>query len=131
MILASYLSYMAIATMVGACLPQNGTNGKSLLGTGDAPQYGAFLTDNPLPSGYPWGGATARKTNPYMEAPETGVTRYYDFTIDSMIIAPDGVGMFSFMENLTLAGREMLLINGAFPGPTIEAHWGDIIQVTV
>ena len=25
----------------------------------------------------------------------------------------------------------MLVINGAFPGPTIEANWGDYIQVTV
>ena len=25
----------------------------------------------------------------------------------------------------------MLLVNGAFPGPTIEANWGDTIQVNV
>jgi FtsP/CotA-like multicopper oxidase with cupredoxin domain len=33
--------------------------------------------------------------------------------------------------NLTMGEREMLVINGAFPGPTIEANWGDTIQVTV
>lgn len=27
--------------------------------------------------------------------------------------------------------RNMLLVNGQFPGPTIEANWGDTIQVTV
>jgi hypothetical protein len=91
MVLVASLAVMAIATMVSACLPQKDTNGNSFLGTRDAPEYGAFMTDNPLPKGYPWGGATARKTNPDMETPKTGVTRYYDFTIDTMTIAPDGV----------------------------------------
>jgi FtsP/CotA-like multicopper oxidase with cupredoxin domain len=25
----------------------------------------------------------------------------------------------------------MLVINGAFPGPTLEANWGDMFQITV
>lgn len=40
-----------------------------------------FLTDNPMPQGYPWGGMTANNTNYYESWPDTGVTRYYDFTV--------------------------------------------------
>ncbi|RMZ81281.1 hypothetical protein DV737_g2539, partial [Chaetothyriales sp. CBS 132003] len=32
---------------------------------------------------------------------------------------------------LSLSEEASLLVNGAFPGPTIEANWGDTIQVTV
>lgn len=35
------------------------------------------------------------------------------------VIAPDGYQ------------RQVLLVNGAYPGPTIEANWGDTIQVTL
>ncbi|KAK5119983.1 hypothetical protein LTR85_007059 [Meristemomyces frigidus] len=55
----------------------------------------------------------------YTSSPNTGVTRYYDFTITEQTISPDGVE------------KQGLVINGAFPGPTIEANWGDYIQVTV
>lgn len=34
-------------------------------------------------------------------------------------LAPDGVN------------RSMILINGQFPGPAIEANWGDMIEVTL
>jgi FtsP/CotA-like multicopper oxidase with cupredoxin domain len=49
----------------------------------------------------------------------SGVTRYYDFTVSRGIIAPDGYEKTS------------ILINDQFPGPLIEANWGDMIQVTV
>ncbi|KAG5984556.1 hypothetical protein E4U55_004212 [Claviceps digitariae] len=49
----------------------------------------------------------------------TGVIRSYDFTISRGVLSPDGYE------------REVILINGAFPGPLIEANWGDTIQVTV
>ncbi|GJC89889.1 oxydoreductase ptaK [Colletotrichum liriopes] len=67
----------------------------------------------------PWGSLTASETNYYTNWPNTGVTRNYDFTISRGTIAPDGYE------------RSVLLVNGAFPGPTIEANWGDWIQVTV
>lgn len=51
--------------------------------------------------------------------PDTGVTRYYDFTLTRDWMAPDGVF------------RDMVVINGQFPGPLIEANWGDMIEVTV
>ncbi|TVY80676.1 oxidoreductase ptaK [Lachnellula suecica] len=51
--------------------------------------------------------------------PNTGVTRVYDFTIRRQARAPDGYP------------RDFLTINSQFPGPLIEANWGDTIQVTV
>lgn len=51
--------------------------------------------------------------------PNTGIIRRYDFTITRAQIAPDGVE------------RDMFAINGQFPGPLIEANWGDTVEVTV
>ncbi|KAI9847326.1 MAG: hypothetical protein M1837_002913 [Sclerophora amabilis] len=105
-------------TLVSA-LPQSKTNGNSTWGTLDAPLIEDFLTNNPLPNGYPWSLDTAKNTNPYTSPPRTGITRYYDFTIERGMIAPDGYL------------KESILINGQFPGPKIEANWGDTIQVKV
>ena len=82
-------SCLKTATMV-ASLPQTASNGNSMLGTGMAPQYPKYMTENPMPDGYPWGTRTAKTSNPYTEMPDTGVTRYYNWTIDKMVLAPDG-----------------------------------------
>jgi hypothetical protein len=73
-----------------ASIPQTMSNGNSLLGTEVAPQYPQYMTDNPLPNGYPWGTRTARDSNPYTEMPDTGVTRYYNWTVEKIVLAPDG-----------------------------------------
>ncbi|KAH8672006.1 Cupredoxin [Tricladium varicosporioides] len=73
----------------------------------------------PLPQGFPWGPRNANNTDPYKDTPNTGVIRRYDFTISRGKKAPDGYQ------------KDVLLINGQFPGPLIEANWGDTIQVTV
>ena len=57
------------------------------------------------------------RTNPYEEIPHTGKIRPYNFVIERGTLAPDGVE------------KSGLLINGQFPGPTIEANWGDTFQV--
>ncbi|KAI7832414.1 Cupredoxin [Gamsiella multidivaricata] len=49
----------------------------------------------------------------------TPTTRTYDWTISQQTIAPDGLE------------RPMLLVNGMFPGPLIEANTGDRIVVKV
>ena len=51
--------------------------------------------------------------------PSTGVTRTYNWTIARGNYSPDGYV------------KSGLLINGQFPGPAIEADWGDQIEVTV
>ncbi|KAF6804924.1 Laccase-2-like protein 1 [Colletotrichum musicola] len=104
---------------VQAALNQDKTNGKSPLGTFGAAKLPQFLNNNPLPNGVPWGPLTADGTNYYKQWPNTGVTRKYDFTVSRGVIAPDGYE------------RKVLLVNGAFPGPTIESNWGDWIEVTV
>lgn len=83
------------------------------------PTFPPFLTNNPLPNGFPWDNLTASGTDPYTSAPNTGVIRSYDFTIKRGVIAPDGYQ------------KTALLVNGQFPGPAIEANWGDTVQVTV
>ncbi|KAG0053230.1 hypothetical protein BGZ83_001468 [Gryganskiella cystojenkinii] len=49
----------------------------------------------------------------------TPTTRHYDWTISQKDIAPDGLS------------RPMLLVNGMFPGPLVEANTGDRIVVKV
>ena len=97
-------------------LTQAQTNGASLWGTLEAPTFPQFLTDNPLPNDFPWGTRTAKNSNPYKNCPDTGITRYYDFTLSRSQIAPDG-----YLKNV-------ILINGQFPGPEIEANWGDWVE---
>ena len=104
---------------VSSKLSQTATNGASLLGTLQAVLLPLFLTNNPLPNGFPWGTKTSTNTSPYTQSPTTGIIRTYDFTVSRGMIAPDGYE------------TPVLLVNGVFPGPTIEANWGDTIQVTV
>jgi FtsP/CotA-like multicopper oxidase with cupredoxin domain len=73
----------------------------------------------PLPNGYPWGKYTATNVNPESTVPDTGVTRKYTFSISRQTYSPDGYS------------KSGILVNGQFPGPLIEANWGDTIQVTV
>lgn len=98
-------------------LDQTQTNGVSLLGTLKAPILADFLSSSI--SGFPWGSRTAATTNPYEQSPTTGVTRSYDFTISRGVIAPDGVN------------KSVLLINGQFPAPILEANWGDQFSINV
>lgn len=45
--------------------------------------------------------------------------RKYDFTVKRGQASPDGYL------------RDVILVNDVFPGPLIEANWGDTIEVTV
>ena len=78
---------------MAASLPQSITNGNSMLGTELAPRYPPFMNNTPISDRYPWGTRTASKSNPYKDIPDTGVTRYYNWTIDKMTLAPDGYGI--------------------------------------
>ncbi|KAK6216610.1 multicopper oxidase [Colletotrichum tabaci] len=52
--------------------------------------------------------------------PPQGKLRTFDFTLSNLSdIAPDGVH------------KPAMLINNQFPGPTIEADWGDFVQIHV
>lgn len=109
----------AAITSLSASLSQSDTNGVSKWGTLQAPTFPKYLTNNPMPSGHPWGSLTAFNANPYTQAPYTGVTRRYNFDISRMTLEPDGVK------------KDMIVVNRQFPGPTIEANWGDWIEVWI
>lgn len=55
-------------------------------------------------NGYPWGTKSTSNSDPYYEAPDTGVVRSYDFTIARGVVAPDGYS------------KNLLLVNGQYPG---------------
>ncbi|KAH8651275.1 laccase from botrytis Aclada At 1.67 A resolution [Xylariales sp. PMI_506] len=59
-------------------------------------------------------------TNYYDTIPNTGVTREYWLVAENTTLAPDGYE------------RIVTVFNGTYPGPTLEANWGDnlIIHVT-
>ncbi|GAB7344328.1 hypothetical protein MBLNU457_2193t1 [Dothideomycetes sp. NU457] len=103
-------------------LPQHVTNGQSHWGTHDMATLPHYL-NGPMPGGYnvPWGGRSCNNTNPYNidEIPDTGVTRRYEWTVTNTTMAPDGVSV------------QVLVVNDQFPGPLIEANWGDWIEVAV
>lgn len=56
-------------------------------------------------------------TDYYNTVPDTGVTVTYYLEITNTTASPDGFE------------RQVLLINGTMPGPTIEANWGDTVVV--
>lgn len=92
--------------------------GDSLLGTLCAPYLPIWLDQYPSA---PWGNLTVKNSDATVKGdiPITNVTRYYDFTITRGQISADGVL------------RDVMLINNQFPGPLIEANWGDMVQVIV
>lgn len=51
--------------------------------------------------------------------PDTGRVVSYNFEITNTTMAPDGYS------------RPVFAVNGQYPGPTIYADWGDVINVTV
>ncbi|KAF6223198.1 hypothetical protein HO133_000040 [Letharia lupina] len=105
---------LALTSLVPS-LPQTVTNGASILGTLSAPSL-SLTGVNGIIS---WGSDTVDNTNPYIGGPISGTGPTYNFNIARGFIAPDGVN------------RSALLVNGAFPAPTIEANWGDTITVNV
>ncbi|KAF2183914.1 multicopper oxidase [Zopfia rhizophila CBS 207.26] len=92
----TFTLFLFVGTVL-AVLPQVVTNGKSLLGTLDAPRLNCCVNDECKP----------------------GKTRFYDFTITRGYLSPDGVN------------TSTILVNGAFPGPTLEANLGDTFEIRV
>ncbi|KAI1392521.1 putative multicopper oxidase [Hypoxylon trugodes] len=91
-------------------------NGVSLWGTLMVPTLPLWIEGS---GSIPWGDRSAGSSNPYTDAPHTGITRRYEFNISRGVIAPDGYK------------KPVLLVNDQFPGPLIEANWGDEIEVEV
>ncbi|KAI8235613.1 Laccase [Colletotrichum sp. SAR 10_96] len=67
-----------------------------------------------------WNGKYTIDTDYETNVPNTGKTREFDLYITNHTdFSPDGVF------------KTTMLINGQFPGPTIEADWGDFVKITV
>nr|OQO27865.1 hypothetical protein B0A51_04834 [Rachicladosporium sp. CCFEE 5018] len=97
--------------------------GNSTWGTLSQPTFPKWL-DAPNGTKYqtaPWGSNTVKNSDATVigDVPVTNVTRHYDFTISRSQISVDGVL------------RDTILVNDQFPGPAIEANWGDWIEVVV
>ncbi|KAI1735704.1 Cupredoxin [Xylaria scruposa] len=116
MLTRTYRSYMCWAGLVLGAVA-NISGNLSDLGTFAAPMMGQYIsnTTGHAPS---WAHLTTDQMDP-SHVPITGVTRKYHFTVARATISPDGVQ------------RPAILVNNQFPGPTIEANWGDEIEVTV
>lgn len=128
--MASFLLPMANSGIVKHAVSNNATSQLSQSLQNGGGTWGT-LQNAALPASYgasagslsltalnlPWGGINAFNTNPYTGAPNTGLTRFYDLHIAQCTIAPDGV---------QIPGQ--LCVNGQFPGPLIEANYGDTIQ---
>lgn len=69
--------------------------------------------------GYPWGSLQYKPDIVNEPLPNTGVTRYYNLDVAPAKLSPDGYQ------------KDMLVFNGQFPGPLIEANWGDWVEITV
>lgn len=97
--------------------------GNSVLGTLNQRTFPKWI-DTPSGDSYtaaPWGNCTPATCDALAvdTIPNTNVTRHYYFSISRAVLSPDGVA------------RDMILINGQFPGPLIQANWGDWVEVTV
>ncbi|KAK8122203.1 Laccase-2 [Apiospora sp. TS-2023a] len=97
--------------LLGSITPEQ-QNLKSLWGTLLLPTLPMWLMSKGGSYGVaPWGDRTVEGTNPFTDYPTTGVTRHYEFNITRDVIAPDGYQ------------KSVLLVNGQFPGPLVEANW--------
>lgn len=67
-----------------------------------------------MQNGSPWGNQDSRQG-----PPNTGVVRHYNFVVTRGMTSPDGYD------------KSAILINGQYPGPMIEANWGDTFEITV
>ena len=65
-----------------------------------------------------WGGGFDINTPPN-SWPDSGNVCKYEFTMMNVTLSPDGIP------------KQMLTVNGQYPGPLVECNWGDTIEVTV
>ncbi|KAL6716768.1 hypothetical protein ACLMJK_006336 [Lecanora helva] len=112
-----YTNLFSRSLLTAANLSPESTTGGSELGTLDAPTYPVSLNDTQFTRD----GVvlTAATNNPYLEPLPNGTDRPYYLTLSRKSIAPDG------------QEKPCILINGTFPGPTLEANYGDTFIITV
>lgn len=66
-----------------------------------------------------WGNGFSINTDYEKSWPNTGRVIQYELEVKNATLSPDGTP------------KQMLVVNGQYPGPLIEANWGDILELTV
>lgn len=77
-----------------------------------------FLPNSPQHRGC-WSYPYNINTDTTKSWPTTGNTVKYTLTVTNTTLSPQGVP------------KQMLVVNGQYPGPTITANWGDYLEITV
>jgi hypothetical protein len=74
-----------------------------------------------------WSDAFDLSSNYYNESPDTGVTREACYICTHHVASVNRIQYYLELVNTTLApdgvSRNVLLVNGTFPGPTLFADW--------
>ncbi|KAI1634742.1 multicopper oxidase-domain-containing protein [Biscogniauxia mediterranea] len=112
--------FKSCSDFVGS-LSSTSQNGNSLWGTLRASYLPLWILSQGgnLGGPPPWGNNPADILNPMRNNALDALTRRYEFNISRGVIAPDGYE------------KSVIFVNGQYPGPLIEANWGDYIEVTV
>ncbi|CAD6572508.1 MAG: hypothetical protein ASARMPRED_005422 [Alectoria sarmentosa] len=113
--LNDYVSPIGVLVSVVASLLLNSPSDSPFAPPPNLPK---FLESGNSSIAPPWSNRNTGDSGPQGVA-NTGVTRYYDFVVARGVIAPDGVN------------KSSILVNNQYPGPLIEANWGDYLEVTV
>lgn len=105
-------------TNLPANIPHQPTYGNTSASTSDDAKHNPGFSNGPSHRGH-WQSGYDINTNPDSKWPDTGVTRKWTLRIQNTTLSPIGIP------------KQMLVVNGQFPGPLIEANWGDILEITV
>ena len=73
------------------------------------------INTNYLEDGPDTGNTVEVSQKPFHSSPPAKFPAQYYWEVVNVTLAPDGIP------------REMITVNGSFPGPTIEANWGDTV----
>ncbi|KAK4988900.1 laccase, multicopper oxidase, benzenediol:oxygen oxidorectuctase [Elasticomyces elasticus] len=107
------------ATTVTSSSTAPATSTSSVASSSSVRVADASCTNGPL-SRACWGNGYSIATDFDQKSPTTGNTVTYSLEITNTTCNPDGNG-----------AKLCMLINGAYPGPTIRAKWGDQLVINV
>ena len=98
--------------------PKPPTPSTNVTSTSDDAKKNPYLFNSPQHRGN-WSPGFTINTDQTQKWPNTFRTVRADWRVQNMTLAPDGTP------------QQMLVINGQYPGPLVEANWGDWIEITV
>lgn len=111
---AAFCVLSTLTLALGESLSDEAQVGQSFLGKLDQAYFPKWLGDSE--SACPW---PEQDSAAAASIPQTNVTRRYHWTLSRGQLSPDGVL------------RDVILVNQQYPGPLVEANWGDWIEIQV